>query len=441
MKIKIRAVILFVVILFAGMTLSTAVGVDSRQFQNDGAHYDKILMNLVRQSQQSHRGTFSVSSYVYGEAMGKQYVSVYKMINAFFSVREQKAVQNMAEQEKNDLTIIATYCPFFLDELKGLSSSTNISVDRLFALQCFLSSFFSAGQCTITGSTSPATRGNQTYLTQNWDVCVFSPLLPIIRFSTYFPHINNDENGYRYVFLGIPVLYEIPLMNEKGLGFTGAGLLLTHNKTRHIDEGDGIPIYFLELMTMKYCSNVSEVVSFWMGVPRSSDPHLRYPRFSDYDTTLWGDRDGNIVCIEETHSYFIAAYGTSTNITQAPVGILWHANHHQWLDPNMTGSSFPKDTTSYARSTRALALLEHYYGNITLRVCMSITRDQGGGTNPKRGDSSDICRKPDIRCPWTTGFSWIVVPKDLTVYWTHARPCLPFRGIFHAHNYTKEFGG
>lgn len=151
MKIKTGAVVLLVVILFAGMTLSTAVGVDSRKGQNDGAYHDSILMNLVRQSQQSHRGILSVSSYVYGEIMGKQYLGVYKIINAFFSVRERKAVQNVAEQEKSDLTTIATYCPFFLEELKGLSSSTGLSVDRLLALQRFLSSFFSVVNVRLPG--------------------------------------------------------------------------------------------------------------------------------------------------------------------------------------------------------------------------------------------------------------------------------------------------
>ncbi len=381
--------------------------------------------------------TTPLSSVDYGKRMGKGFFMTYQLINLFFSLLQPRT-EKIESSVQNQITIMKKYCPYLFGELQGLSSVTKISVERLVLLQSFLSHHFSNRRCTITGATSVATPNNQSYLTQNWDIFAFSPLVPLTRFFTYFPHINTDESGYRYAYLGIPVLYEIPLMNEKGLGFTGAGLTLTKNNSRSIDIGEGIPIYYLELMTIKNCSTVTEVVNLWRSTPRSADRSLLYPYHCDYDITMWGDHQGDIVLIEQTHQYFIAVYQNSTEITQAPLGVLWHANHHVWLDPNLTGSSFADETTSGMRTARARELLETYYGNITLNECMNITRDHGGGTDPTGEDSSDICSRPDKNGLRATTFSWIVIPKEYTILWTHARPCRPIRGEYQSHTYTWE---
>ncbi len=387
----------------------------------------------------SFDGSTPISSFEYGKKMGKDYFAAYQVINLFCSMLHPQEKKNLEALVQHQILILKKYCNYLLEELQGLSSITKISVERLVLFQSFLSYHFSPRRCTITASTTPATSNNQSYLTQNWDMPVFTPLLPLTWFYTYFPHINTDENGYRYVFLGIPVLDEIPLLNEKGLGFAGAGLSLTENTSRYIDTGDGVPVYYLGLMTMKNCSTVAEVVNLWSSTPRSADPSFLYPHHCDYDITMWGDHAGDVVIIEQTHQYFIAVYQNSTQITQAPIGILWHANHHLWLDSNLTGSSFPNETTSGARTARARELLEQYYGSITLNECMNITQDHGGGYDPTKEDSSDICSRPDKHGLWTTAFSWIVVPKEYTIYWTHARPCRPLLGEYQVHNYTRDF--
>jgi hypothetical protein len=449
-----KKIILFFIllILLNSVSLSTSASSYGSFIQKDAVTFENIhtheknfipqennVLKTILKKQQSTIDTLPISSFEYGKKMGIKYYNTYHIINTFFSILNRKVDTKIGEQIHNQMNIMNKYCNYFLEEFKGLSTSTKIPVERLLLLQYFLSYHFSSRHCTITAATSPATKNNRSYLTQNWDVSALSPLLPLTRFYTFFPHINNDENGYRYVFLGIPVLDEIPLINEKALGFAGAGLSLTKNPSRDIDTGDGIPIYYLELMTMKNCSNITEVVNLWASSPRSSDPKMIYPNHYDYDITLWGDKEGNIVVLEQTHHYFIAVYGNSTEITNAPPGILWHANHHLWLDPNVTGSTFSDETTSGARTIRARKLLETYYGNITVNECMNITRDHGGGTDPNTEDSSDICCRPDKNSTFTTAFSWIVVPKEYTVYWTHARPCKPIRGTFRVHNYSTEF--
>lgn len=380
-----------------------------------------------------------ISSYDYGKKMGKNYCATYQFINLFCSLLRPTINKHLNPQIQSYISILKKYSPYYFEELQGLSFSTKIPVERLLLLQSFLSYHFPNRRCTITAATPPATPNNQSYLTQNWDIFAFSPLVPLTRFFTYFPHINTDQSGYRYVYLGVPVLYEIPLMNEKGLGFAGAGLTLTKNISRDIDTGEGVPIYNLELMTMKNCSTVAEVVDLWRSTPRSANPSLLYPHHCDYDITMWGDHQGDIVLIEQTHQYFIAVYQNSTQITHASPGILWHANHHLWLDPNLTGSSFSHETTSGVRAERARGLLETYYGDITLQECMNITRDHGGGTDSTKEDSSDICSSPDKNGSRATTFSWIIVPKEYTLYWTHARPCQPLRGKYQVHNYSWDF--
>jgi len=396
--------------------------------------------------QTSHHGINSNNSIIYfgnysffdhGFRIGLKYNYLYYfLVDLFDSLVNQEDMVIFYEKALYQKSILEKYCPVFLEELKGLSKATLISLEKIIATQIFLSSFFD-NQCTTTASTAPATRYNETFLTTNYDPSITSPMLPITRiFFTRDYHINRVVSGYNYAYLGIPVLYEIPLINERGLGFGGNGIGITDDPDRHIDEGEGIPTYFLERLTMMSCSNVSEVARFWRDSDRSSDKDKNWPKHWDYSTSVWCDREGGILMIEQSHSYIITVFGDSTDTSDAPEGILWHANHHQWLDPNLTGSKYPsKYPSSMMRGNRARELLLENYGNITLDVCKAITRDHGGGTNPNGKDSSDICRHPDKNDTHITAFSWIVVPEKMTVYWTRGQPCSAFRGEFMEYNF------
>jgi hypothetical protein len=157
----------------------------------------------------------------------------------------------------------------------------------------------------------------------------------------------------------------------------------------------------------------------------------------DGSSSCFCDREGGILIIEQTHNYIITVFGNSTEITGASEGILWHANHHQWLDPNLTGSVYPNEyPSSGLRAERTHELLNDAYGNITLETCKTIARDHGGGFDMNGKDSGDICRHPDNASSKITAFSWIIMPKDLTVFWTHTSPC---KGIFFKHDFSKIF--
>ena len=312
---------------------------------------------------------------------------------------------------------------------------------RLLFLQNSLHSIFS-DQCTITLATEKATKNNETFLTFNVDTSIgigntFTTILHrLFTFKCWIVRINTLN--YKYAFLGIPIIYEYPILNEKGLGWGSPGTLLTKNESRTIDEGPGIPTLLLEKLAMMTCKNVSEVAKLYKNIERASQIGNGWFHQYDFSSSCFCDKDGGILIIEQTHKHIITVFGNSTDLTGAREGILWHANHHQWLNPNLTGSVYPSEYPSSAlRAERAYELLNSSYGNITLEICKKITRDHGGGFDPEGKDSGDICRHPYKGNPRVTAFAYIIQPKELTVYLTHRSPC---KSIFWKHDFSRIFG-
>ncbi len=384
----------------------------------------------------------SLSPYDYGYKAGRylkgscSYKFLYVLSNIFDNTPIDK---NYVE---NQIQNLEQYCPFYLDELRGLSDSTNIKLENLIILQSKMHSLF-GGECTATLSTGDATKNNETFLTFNVDTSIdgFKKIL----FQTIFHRIFSFKffiakiltMKYEYAFWGVPVLYEFPFLNEEGLGWGSPGTLLTKNQSRKIDEGAGIPTMLLERLAMMTCKNVSEVAKFYKDTNRASQKDAGFFHVYDCSSSCFCDKEGGILVIEQTHDYIVTVFGNSTDITGAPGDILWHANHHQWLDPNWTGSVYPnEDLSSAFRAERARELLETNYGNITLEVCEEITRDHGGGYNKNGKDSGDICRHPDRHSLKVNAFAWIIVPKELTVYWVHTSPC---KDVFHKHDFSEKF--
>lgn len=365
----------------------------------------------------------------YGFKTGKKYNQQFKLVNILSNFLIKNKISN--SKIKDHIDFLKENYPFFLDELKGLSKSLNTNLGRIVGLQINLNKFLSTEfqhQCTATISTGKATNNNMTYLTQNIDngLNSFSKIITVVllRFIILNPSIvRMNTLRYKYVYLGIPILWEFPLMNEMGLGFGGNGIPLTENKSRIIDEGSGISTAMLERLTMMTCKNVSEVAELWKSSERASGNNRAYPHHWDGSVSMWCDRDGGILSIEQTHSYIITVFGNSTEITGDPEDILYHANHHKWLSPNLTGSLLPDEyKSSVFRDKRAGELLIENYGNITLDVCKQITRDYKGGSNPYKHDSYDICRVPDKNQSSMTVFSWIINPQTFTLYFTRGPP-------------------
>lgn len=380
------------------------------------------------------------SAYDYGVKAGHLLCPFYRILDFFCGFYEKRKIDT--KSLKNQVRTLEKTFPLYLEELKGLSVSTNIDVEKLLLIQSRLHTLLD-DRCTITVCTGKATKNNETFLTFSIDSSVdgvrdifLSCILHrIFCLKCWVLKINTMD--YQYAFWGIPVLFEYPFLNEKGVGMGSPGTVFTENKSRAIDEGPGIPTMLLETQAMMTCKNVSEVVTFFKNSERALQTEHSW--FNQYDgsSSSFCDKYGGIVVMEQTHNYFIAVFGNSTAVTGGREGILWHTNHHLWLDPNLTGSVYPDEfPTSGFREERAHELLELYYGNITLDVCKKISRDHGGGYDQNRMDSGDLCRHPDTYSSKVTAFAWIVMPKNLTVYWTHTSPC---RGVFWKCDFSKRF--
>jgi hypothetical protein len=365
-------------------------------------------------------------SYDYGLKAGGQYRFQYKIINFFSSINYREKINDGEVQEI--INSMEQYSPLILNEMKGLSDSIGISLNKLVKLKIRLTSQFRES-CTSLAATGNATKNDETFVMQNIDPvfgAVFSNIL--WRILTYKLRVRHNTLKYKYAYFGIPILVEIPIINEKGLGWSGATVSITKDEERSVDGGPGMwgggMGYAWNQLVMMNCKNVSEIGYYY------SDPIK--PKTEGYFwSDTWCDREGGILNSELTYNHLALVYGNSTDITKSPEGILWHAQHHQWLDPQKTGSILPENyPSSKLRAERARELLIKNYGNITLDVCKEILRDHEGGTDPNNKDSSDICRHADEDNLGFTIQSWIIESKKLTVYHTRGAPC--------KHNYINR---
>lgn len=376
------------------------------------------------------------SSYEYGIEIGIKLYHKFHFLSTLFKVFTQNnEKENIYKNAKQQELLIKKNFPSIYEELIGLSESLHIKIGTILALQNYL--FKLGGECTVTASTSPATKDNQTFLTQNLDA--YTPFsLDLYLYRLFFSRnirIHNSDSHLKYAFIGVPIILEYPLINEEGLGFGGTGTSITRDKERLVDEGDGISPYYLVKHAMMNFKNVSEVANLFTENTRSS--HRLNIGLSDwdYDNFIFCDRGGGILIIEQTHSYLAKVFGNSTAITNSFKGIVWHANHHQWLNPSLTGSLYSYEyITSEMRANRSRDLLESSYGAITIETCKNITRDHGGGFDKNKRDSGDICRHPDKYALWITSFSWIIQPKTMTIYLTSNAPC---NTEFNKYNFTE----
>jgi len=409
---------------------------------NGNTNNSKLLESISQSQSEDYENYIEAASpYDYGLKVGRQFRFQYKLLDRIAGFTKNDKISE--EDVENEMRLMEQYSPYFLEELEGLSASLDIRPGRLIFIMKSLLPFIS-NRCTTTLSTGPATKNNETFLTQNLDHVLKTGVgkyLYLVMFRLYTWKcwvVRINTMSYRYAFVGIPILDEYPLLNEKGLGFGGNANSFTENESRPIDEGPGISSYMLMRLSMMTCKNVSEVAKLWKEAERASGRYRDWPHMFDNMNTVWCDEEGGIMMIEQTNSHIITVFGNSTNITNEPEGILWHANHHQWLDPNLTGSITTEEyPASGLRAERSRELLETHYGNITLDVCKEITRDHGGGFDPNKRDSSDICRHPDKNRSVVTAFAWIIQPKTYTVYLTHRSPC---RSRFIKHDLSKIFG-
>jgi len=356
----------------------------------------------------------------YAKRIGRRNLLLYHLLYLLFWIFIYKyGKKKIQEEMETQIAFLRKNLPGFFKVLTNVSIGAHIKLKKLVTVQITLGKYMDKA-CTVTAMTAPATKGDQTFMTQNFDLGMFDLLKPLFRFFfTRKPRVHRfNQQGnppYDYMYLGIPLLFEVPLLNEKGLGFAGTATILEKG-SKNIDASDkGLPIYVLDLTTIMHCATVSHVKELWMKTTRSSSPKKIWPYHWDFETSAWCDAGGGILMIEQTHNH-IAMRDGGTN------GVLWHTNHHVWLDTEKTGSIKDEGQphSSFRRYERAAELLSSSTnnGNLSEETCQSLIRDHEGGYWKRIPDEGDICRHPNI-----TAFAWVINPQSLTVHWTRGQPC------------------
>ena len=393
------------------------------------------------------------ADYNYGFSLGEEFGDLYKTVDTTFWEKTNGIWERTAliEKAEKHIEMLKEYYPQRLERLSGLSDALGIPLVDIVAITMFLPSLTRMG-CTTTALAPPATNDGQIYT--SWNMDVLDPLL-LIGIPSRIPLPANlvlfvqDIPGYnKCVVLGIPLIFGIDLLNDKGLTYVANAIGMTDG------SDEGLTDFELNNLAMETCSSVDDVVALYERTPKYSCAGYSAGIFMNMNT-IWTDPSGNMVGIEHSGHHMVTHYGKDH--------ILASTNHHQYLDRSLSGSPTPLEQKaiagSYARLGRAWELLEDNCGEIDLDFMKSFTADHernytllrefGDYREDKPVDDDTICchywnmpgylmnrdigSATDCFLAGTTIFSIIMQPDEFTIWFCPGRPCtFPYIPLYFA---------
>jgi hypothetical protein len=376
--------------------------------------------------------------YEFGYEIGKSLKYFFNFLKFFIS----KIDKNNLEYSKRYLSVLKEKYPEKLERFAGISSSTGIDIYRLNFISILFSKLFKIA-CTDTFSAPPATSDGKVYLT--WNMDIFGASRIFLNFLRLI--VIEIPNFKRYVGFGLPILGTIGILNQDGLAYVGTAVGLKDG-----NGTDGLLDMDINNLCMEKCEDVESVVKLYRENKVTSIKGLTASIFLNLNC-IWGDAEGKGVAIEHSSKYIHFEF--------AKEGILAIANHHQFLDRNLTGSPTPSQmnaiTGSYCRLGRVWKLLRENKGNISLDVLKKISSDhilekehvKDFSYNEPIDDGTICChywnlksylKKGEIKrayeCYLTgkTLISYIIEPKDLIIYRCRGNPC---RNFYHQYDFKR----
>ncbi len=367
--------------------------------------------------------------YQYGIEVGKRYqtlLSALKIISNPMTSEEEQENQDYLDNLDED----------FEEEINGLAYSADVTPVEVIHLLNTFCQYIQAMNCTTSLSTGMATLyGTDTFLTQNLDYKTKNLLpeqleyLSNNRFYAWWwinhPHVSKNANEcYRYLFFGLPLFYEYRVVNEKMLCWGGNGLN-ENPDGEPFDAGLGRTTNALERHSILYFDNVDSVREYWNDserqAKRQGGPVRDYIHLWDNAITEWSDKNGDILMIEQMHTYFAFREG---RLHGSWINYLWHTNHHLWNDTfGPTGSIVPtQNDSTWQRANESYHYFHDNYGLITYQVIRDFTRHHQDDSNPYNGD---ICRHSDFDNESVTIGAWIIEPTKSLLHHTDGvnTPC------------------
>ena len=368
----------------------------------------------------------AISPYEYGLKSGQFLMKYYKKPIFIIYKLYKKFLNRMHDEAEKHVKILKEWYPSFLERLIGLSKSTGIPLLDLVSLDIIFPSFLMGKEaCTATAVSPRVTKNKQPLISWNVDLLYIYKIVVSRYFRTLPVIICNMSGAYKYAEFGfLPFLFGFALINERGLAYAGTQVAVN-------DTGEGLTSIELNHLAMETCATVDEVGYLHRVVERQSGVKKLNNVFgvTSNMNTLWADSKGDILLIEYTHNYFASKKAV----------MIAETNHHQILDPNLTGA--PKNDSylgsTYLRLERAYELLDQYNGSIDIGVYKNVfTVDHKKGFIKDKPDLGDICRHtlntPNF--PWDffrymygTACVVIIQPANFSVYYCPGHPCwMPF---------------
>ncbi|HEX08325.1 MAG TPA: hypothetical protein ENG38_00765 [Thermoplasmatales archaeon] len=366
------------------------------------------------------------SPYEYGLKKGQFLMKYYRKPIFMLYTLYRNFLSTLHTRAERHIKILEDLYPSFLGRLEGLSKSIGIPLIDLVSFDLIFPGFLMGKEaCTATAVSPRVTKNNQLFISWNVDLLYIYKIVVSRYFKPPPVIICNMSGTYKYVEFGfLPFLFGFALLNEKGLAY--AGTQVTVN-----DTGEGLTSLELNHLAMETCANVDEVEYLYQNTERQSGIKKLNNVFgmTSNMNTLWADSEGNILLIEYTHNYFASKRAD----------MIAETNHHQVLDPNLTGA--PKNDSylgsTYLRLRRAYELLNQYNGSIDIDFYKNVfTADHKSGFIEDKPDIGDICRHtlntPNF--PWDffkymygTACVVIIQPANFSAYYCPGHPCwMPF---------------
>jgi predicted choloylglycine hydrolase len=429
--------IFFVILLISISCLSSLVGSKVLVYQNKMI----VSLNVEKDIIVRYKENIPIvhikakSYYEYGLKKGVFLKKYYGKCIKFLYRVYQSFLTRLHVDAQRHIRILEKEYPSFLERIRGLSKAIGIPLLDIISFDLIFPGFFMGKEaCTATVVSSNVTEDNQTFI--SWNVDLLYPYKVIV--SRYFRPppviICNITGTYKYIEFGvIPFLFGFALLNENGLAYAGTQVSVT-------DIGEGLTSLELNHLAMERCATVDEVEYLYKNAERQSGMKKLDTVFgmTSNMNTLWMDAKGNALLIEYTHNYFASKRAD----------VIAETNHHQLLDPNLTGS--PKNDSylgsTYLRLKRAYELLDQYNGSIDIDFYKKIfTSDHGKGFVENKPDLGDICRHtlntPNfpwdfIKYAYGTACVVIIQPREYSAYYCPGHPCwVPFKLL----DFKEEF--
>jgi len=325
--------------------------------------------------------------------------------------------------------------PKDISELEGLARGLGIATEDLFCARMLIESL-AVPQCTNFGAVPPATKDDDIMVSWNFD----APLILKMIMGRFPLYVRELEGTIPYLCLGAPAVFGIGILNAEGLSCVVNAVGVT-------DAGEGYSQFELNNRAMETCTTVSEAAEVFSEGPRQATKSIAMGMLMNWNM-IWADRHGSLSVFENSHSHFYEQPAGAE-------GIIASANHHQFLDRDLSGSCDPSTLDllagSYSRLARMWALLREHHGLIEPRVANLIVSDHRPDYSllaefgierqwwEEKVDDSTICahawnmKKHLLKgefelalTEWgisTTLYSLQVQPLSMTVWFTNGQPC------------------